>query len=359
MTGAPQADELDWIAEAYSLRSMELAVSHLEKLLALTTRYRPILVSDHLSWSAIDGAWWPALLPLPYTEKALEVFVRNVDYVQTQLARQILIENPSRYLNTPGSDMSEAEFLGTLLGRSGCGVLLDINNLYVGARNVGNDADATLAELLDCLPTGSVQETHLAGHQTSRLSDGSELRVDDHGSEVCPEVWRLYEKAIVALGPCPTLIEWDTRLPEFAVLQEQAQMAQRTLQSTLPQAGPEREREMVLLYIRIYSSTLARGSRRTQLRTDGVIKFRGPGRNKEPALIMRRRFPCLATSPSSWCSGSMRNPYAPPARAYNRVWILWKSLAKSCSPSGRCTLCGYGRRITGHKQPGGGRQVPQ
>jgi hypothetical protein len=84
--------------------------------------------------------------------------------------------------------------------------------------------------------------------------------------------------------------------------------------------------------------------------------------NAQPALIMlimRRRFPCLATSPSSWCSGSMRNPYAPPARAYNRVWILWKSLAKSCSPSGRCALCGYCRRITGHKQPGGGRQVPQ
>jgi uncharacterized protein len=246
MTGAPQADELDGIAESYplsfhavglSLGSMEPPVSHLEKLHALIERYRPALVSDHLSWSAIDGAWVPDLLPLPYTEEALEVFVRNVDYVQTQLARQILIENPSRYLSTPCSDMSEAEFLAALISRSGCGVLLDINNLYVGARNVGNDADETLADVLDRLPAGSVQEIHLAGHQTDRLSDGSELRVDDHGSEVCADVWRLYQRAIVALGPCPTLIEWDTRLPEFAVLEEQARIAQRTLEATPPQVG--------------------------------------------------------------------------------------------------------------------------
>jgi hypothetical protein len=238
MTGAPQAGELDRISQLYplslhavglSLGSLERPEAHAGRLAALVDRYRPGLVSDHLSWSAVDGMFFPDLFPIPFTEEALGVVTRNVDYVQEVLARQILVENPSTYLVLPQSTLSEAEFLAELVRRCDCGVLLDINNICVGAHNLGHDPVVTLNEFIDRLPPGSVREMHLAGHDTSLLEDGSELRIDDHGSPVCEEVWQLFATAARRLGPCPTLIEWDTRLPEFLVLAEQARLAQEIL----------------------------------------------------------------------------------------------------------------------------------
>jgi uncharacterized protein len=161
--------------------------------------------------------FFPDLFPIPFTEEALAIVVRNVDYVQDVLARRILVENPSTYLVLPQAALSEAEFLAELVRRSDCGVLLDM-----------------LKEFIDRLPPGSVREMHLAGHDTSLLEDGSRLRIDDHGSPVCEEVWQLFATAARRLEACPTLIEWDTRLPEFQILAEQARLAQEILDREQP-----------------------------------------------------------------------------------------------------------------------------
>jgi uncharacterized protein (UPF0276 family) len=238
MTGASYSRELDRIAQRYplsfhavglSLGSIQRPQHHARRLAALIKRYQPALVSDHLSWSSVDGKFWPDLLPLPYTEEALDVFARNVSYVQNTLARQILIENPSRYVRLADSILSESEFLYELVRRCDCGVLLDINNVYVAARNLGKEPREQLSELLNLLPPWSVKEIHIAGHATETLCDGGSLLVDDHGSRVCDEVWQLYKMAIDVLNARPTLIEWDTRLPDFHVLEEQARIAQDML----------------------------------------------------------------------------------------------------------------------------------
>jgi hypothetical protein len=231
MTESGVCAELEHIARDYplSLHAVGLSLGsaagpdpeHLAQLRQLVRRYQPGLVSDHLSWSASDGIHLPDLLPLPYTEEALRVFATNVERVQDTLARTILVENPSRYMSLPHSTLTEAEFLGQLVRRTGCGVLLDINNIYVTAHNCGGDPARQLEEYLRGLPGGSVGELHLAGHSTS----GDRL-IDDHGSQVCADVWRLFRTAIATLGPRPTLIEWDTRLPVFETLESEARVAQ-------------------------------------------------------------------------------------------------------------------------------------
>jgi uncharacterized protein (UPF0276 family) len=196
---------------------------------------RPGLVSDHLSWSvAATGEGplaLPDLLPIPYTEEALAVVAANVAHAQDVLGRQILIENPSTYLQFAASAMGEAEFLAELVRATGCGVLLDINNIHVSAMNQGADPARMLDSYLARIPHHAIGEIHLAGHAVRALPSGREVRIDDHGDRVAPAVWALYETAILALGPRPTLIEWDTAIPALTVLQDEAAIAQRLLDS--------------------------------------------------------------------------------------------------------------------------------
>lgn len=194
--------------------------AHLEKLRALVMRYQPGLVSDHLSWSSVDGRYLNDLLPLPYTEESLCHVAARVGAVQEYLGRELLVENPSSYLEYRHSDIAEAQFLAELSARSGCGILLDVNNVYVSACNHGFDAHA----YLKTIPSARVREVHLAGHTVNRYDDG-EILIDSHNARVCEAVWELYRVALAQIGPVPTLIEWDADLPALSVLLEEARMA--------------------------------------------------------------------------------------------------------------------------------------
>jgi len=204
-------------------------VEHVARLATLVRRLAPGLVSDHLSWSVANDHYLPDLLPLPYTDEALRIVCRNVSRVQEALGRQLLIENPSTYLCYAAPALSEAEFLAEVAARTGCGVLLDINNIYVSARNQRRDPGEVLSGWCQALDRQVVGELHLAGHALVATTSGEELRIDDHGDRVCDEVWSLYEYAIGHFGVLPTLLEWDTRLPEFSVLQDEAWRAQQLL----------------------------------------------------------------------------------------------------------------------------------
>jgi uncharacterized protein (UPF0276 family) len=197
---------------------------HLKHVRDVIARIEPGLVSEHLSWSIAGGVYLADLLPLPMTEEALDVVCRHVDEVQDMLGRTILIENPSSYLQYTHSTIPEWEFLSAVTERTGCGILCDVNNIYVSACNHDWDASAYLA----ALPKAAVKEIHLAGHAVKDIG-GRTLRIDDHGSRISAEVWRLYEDALTRFGRVPTLIEWDTNIPDFAVLQEEAFQAERAL----------------------------------------------------------------------------------------------------------------------------------
>ncbi len=190
----------------------------------LIDRYEPALVSEHLSWSTVDGVYFNDLLPLPYTEESLALVATHIDEVQETLGRRFLIENPSTYLTFRHSTIDEAEFLSALVARTGCGLLVDVNNLYVNARNHGIDPVAWLREV----PADAVGEFHLAGHAVNRFEDG-EILIDDHGSAVTDNVWALYESALRIIGNRPTLIEWDTDIPPLGILQGEARKAKARL----------------------------------------------------------------------------------------------------------------------------------
>lgn len=232
--GGPRRQALERIRADYpvschgvglSLGSAEgLDESHLERLAALFDAVEPGLVSEHVSWSVNQGAYLNDLLPLPYTEEALDVLCRNIDRAQEAFGRQILIENPSTYLTLAASEMSEPEFLAEAQRRSGCGLLLDVNNIHVTTENHGLDAKAYLA----ALPAEAVGEIHVAGHAVTERG-GQRLLIDDHASRVPPPVWRLLESALARTGPVPVLVEWDTAIPELEVLLEEAGRAQRIL----------------------------------------------------------------------------------------------------------------------------------
>ena len=199
--------------------------AHLERVALAVARFEPGLVSEHLSWNIVDGTYLADLLPLPLTEEALAVVCRNVDRVQSRLRRKFLVENPSSYLRFTHSSIPEWEFLAAVAARTGCGILCDVNNVYVSAWNHGWDALA----YLKAIPASLVGEIHLAGHAERRLDDGRVLRVDDHGSRVAREVWALFAAALERFGPVPTLIEWDTDIPALDVLQDEAAQAQMCL----------------------------------------------------------------------------------------------------------------------------------
>ena len=197
---------------------------HLQRVVNLVKRLQPAYVSDHLSWSVAGGRYFNDLLPLPYTEEALDTLVRNVGRLQEALGRQVSVENPSCYLGFAHSTMSEPEFLSELARRSGCGLLLDLNNIHVTAHNLRLDPAAWLAGL----PGMAITQYHLAGHAVND-ADGQPILIDDHGSRVTEQVWDLFGQALDCFGPRPTLMEWDTDIPALAVLLDEATRADRAI----------------------------------------------------------------------------------------------------------------------------------
>ncbi|WP_432257598.1 MNIO family bufferin maturase [Cupriavidus sp. TMH.W2] len=236
MGGGSAPDCLDAIRRDYpislhgvglSLGSAEgLDAGHLERVRRVVERVEPGLVSEHLSWSISGGTYLADLLPLPLTEEALTVVCRHVDQTQTYLKRRILIENPSTYLRFGHSIIPEWEFLAEVSRRTGCGILCDVNNIYVSASNHGWNA----LTYLDALPPSAVAEVHLAGHSVRPLDQGRVLRIDDHGSRVAQPVWDLFEQALRRFGTVPTLIEWDTNVPALEVLMEESAIAQAAME---------------------------------------------------------------------------------------------------------------------------------
>lgn len=199
---------------------------HLARLKAVADRYDPFVVSEHLAWSTHGGVFLNDLLPLPYTEATLALVTRHVEEVQTELGRSILIENPSTYLRFEGEEMAETDFLRALARRSGCGLLLDLNNVAVSAANRGFDPLAYLANF----PVEHVGEVHLAGHAV--LGDPEvPLLVDTHDRPVPREVWDLYHRLITRLGPLPTLIEWDSDVPAWSILEAEVACAESMLRA--------------------------------------------------------------------------------------------------------------------------------
>ncbi len=201
--------------------AVRLDPAHLARLKTLMERIDPGLVSEHLSWGAIEGRHLNDLLPLPYTEEALEHVCAHIAQVQDFLGRRILVENISSYVRWKHDTIPEWEFVAEVARRSGCGLLLDVNNVYVSSVNHGFDARTYLA----AMPAGRVEEIHLAG-----FDEGEHCLIDTHGKRVADPVWQLYRETIGRLGPKPTLIEWDADLPALDVLLDEAATAQAMLE---------------------------------------------------------------------------------------------------------------------------------
>ena len=234
--GGPAVRALERIRESYplSLHGVGLGLGsadpldrvHLRRVRDAVRRFEPDLVSEHACWTHVDGEHFNDLLPLPYTEEAVEHLAARVRELQDFLGRQVLVENLSAYVAFEHSPLTEGAFLAAVVERSGCGLLLDVNNAYVNAHNLGLDLDAFLAEV----PAHAIREIHLAGHARRRVGD-DELLIDDHGSAVCPAVWGLYERALQRFGPVPTLIEWDNDVPALATLLDEARAADTRLRT--------------------------------------------------------------------------------------------------------------------------------
>ena len=211
---------------------------HLARLCRLAERIEPGLVSEHLAWSTAGGTCLNDLLPLPYTQEALDLDCRDVDIPQEALGRRILVENPSGYLRFLHDTMSEPEFLAVLASRTGCGILLDVNNVLVSANNLDFDP----RRYIDAIPAGLVDEIHLAGHARSE-ADGVTVLIDDHGSPVPPLVSMLHARAIGRFGLVPSLVEWDTDVPALDVLLAEAARADALADAVLTNTvgeGPRR-----------------------------------------------------------------------------------------------------------------------
>src|SRR6516164_845100 len=205
-----------------SLGSVEgLDPVHLDRIRQVAERIEPDLMSEHIAWSVSGGTYLAYLLHLPLTEEALAVVCRHVDQVQSTLGRRILIENLSTYMQFRHSTIPEWEFMAAVAARTSCGILCDVSNIYVSAKNHGWNPLVYLA----ALPPDAIGEIHLAGHSVRRLVDGGTLRIDDHSSRVIGEVWSLYEEALRRFGPVPTLIEWDQNVPALDVLVDEAHHA--------------------------------------------------------------------------------------------------------------------------------------
>ena len=211
--------------------AQKIDLEHLKKLKELIKIIDPFLISDHISWGMVDEKHLNDLLPLPYTKQALAAISKNVEMMQDFLGKEILVENPSAYLAFKNQEMDEAEFVNLLTKKTGCGLLLDVNNIFVSAQNnQGFKPDQYLQKLNKKI----VKEIHLAGHSKSTIFDGKihkEILIDTHNDLVCDEVWKIYEMAIKRFGNVPSLIEWDQDIPEFEVLLDEAKKAKKFLQA--------------------------------------------------------------------------------------------------------------------------------
>ncbi len=215
---------------------------HLARLKMVCDRFEPAMVSEHLAWCVGDGIYLNDLLPIPFDEEALALVCQNIERTQEAIKRPILIENLSAYVGFARSTMAEPEFLSEIVKRTGCGLLLDVNNVYVSAQNLGFDAYAYVA----ALPAAAIGEVHLAGYAENDTPDGPVL-IDNHGSFVAPGVWALYRAAIERIGRRPTLIEWDSDLPPLETLMGEAMWADLLATAiTAPEQPRTAERRAVL-----------------------------------------------------------------------------------------------------------------
>jgi uncharacterized protein (UPF0276 family) len=199
--------------------------AHLERFRSLVERYEPALISEHLAWSTHETAYFNDLLPLPYTAATLATVCDHIDEVQQAIGRRMLLENPSTYVAFRESTMSETDFIRTVAHRTGCGLLLDVNNVFVSATNHGFSG----LQYLSDFPLLEVGEIHLAGHSEQTDDEGDRLIIDSHDGPVADAVWKLHEIVIAKVGPLPTLIEWDSNIPEWSVLEAEASAAQAIL----------------------------------------------------------------------------------------------------------------------------------
>lgn len=239
--GAPH-HQLSRIREKYplSLHGVGLSIGgprpldtgHLDRFKALIDRYEPGLVSEHLAWSTHDTGFFSDLLPLPYTPETLGLVSAHVDQAQSYLGRRIHLENPATYVVFEQSTYEEIDFLNEIVKRTGCGLLLDVNNVYVSCTNHKRDAQV----YIDSFPVCHVGEIHLAGHAEDQDDAGAPLLIDTHDRRVIDDVWVLYTRAISRAGAIPTLVEWDEHIPDWPVLFEEARRAEAILQD-VSQAG--------------------------------------------------------------------------------------------------------------------------
>ena len=199
--------------------------SHLARLKALCDRYQPESFSEHLAWSSHEGVYFNDLLPLPYTRQTLAQVAEHIDEVQTELRRTMLLENPSSYVRFSDSTIPETEFLAAISKQTGCGLLLDVNNVFVSARNHGTSP----LEYLDSFPLDRVMEIHLGGHHEDVDEAGQTLLIDAHGTPIADPVWALYCHVIAHTGPMATLIEWDNDVPDWPALRAEADAAEQIL----------------------------------------------------------------------------------------------------------------------------------
>jgi uncharacterized protein len=240
--GGPPHRYLSAIRERYplSLHGVGLSIGadrpldadHLRRLSRLIGRYRPDLFSEHLAWSSHDTGFLNDLLPVPYTAETLARVVEHIDQVQTTLGRQMLLENPSTYLAFAESTYSEIDFIAELVRRTGCGLLLDVNNVYVASTNQEWDPIA----YIDAYPLVHVQEIHLAGYTREADDKGRPLLIDTHNRPVDEIVWGLYAHAVTLIGPVPTLIEWDANVPDWPTLKQEADRAEAIMLATKSEA---------------------------------------------------------------------------------------------------------------------------
>lgn len=245
--GGPPHHYLGRIRERYPLSVHGVGLSiggarpvdedHLGRLREVVRRYEPALVSEHLAWSTHGDTYFPDLLPIPYTAETLGVVCDHVDRVQEALGRRILIENPSTYVVFESSTMPEVRFLTDLAARTGCGLLLDVNNVFVSATNHGFDPCAYVADF----PMQAVDEIHLAGHAEDQDETGAPLLIDSHDRAVSDRVWALYQTVIAMTGPIPTLIEWDANVPDLKRLLQEASLADEILCATWSASASTRE----------------------------------------------------------------------------------------------------------------------
>ena len=242
VAGGPRLRLLETIRASHPLSlhgvSLSLAgdappdAAHLKRLSALVRRIEPALVSEHLAWSAWNGINVPDLLPFPRSNDALRRIASNIDHMQSAVGRSVAIENPTHYLRIDGHEWDEIGFLKELVRRTGCGLLLDVNNVYVSSRNLGFDARA----YLDAFPGESVMEIHLAGHTVDRAL-GESLLIDSHDAPIAAEVWGLYRHLVERIGARPTLIERDGNVPAFDALLSECQLATAELQRVAELVG--------------------------------------------------------------------------------------------------------------------------